>query len=193
MRALDQSDADLAGDIIARSFADDPVNLWVFNAEPLMRIYFSRVARDLYLKKGFGHVSIDAAGATLWLPPGTTKSVSAAHRFSVAMSMLRRGGISSLKNGLAVDACLAKHAPKEPYYYLFAIGTVPEMQGKGIGGRLMQAGLERADAARMPAYLESSKYENVPFYRRYGFELMEKIEPAPGAPCLWPMWRPAAQ
>jgi hypothetical protein len=57
------------------------------------------------------------------------------------------------------------------------------------GGKLMAAGLQRADAEHMPVYLESSKESNVPFYRRFGFELIEKVTPAKGCPSMWPMWR----
>ena len=53
----------------------------------------------------------------------------------------------------------------------------------------MAAGLKRVDAAGMPAYLESSKKANVPFYQRFGFEVIEKIVPAKGCPPLWLMWR----
>ena len=49
--------------------------------------------------------------------------------------------------------------------------------------------LERCDAEGLPAYLESSKERNVPFYRRHGFEVREEIHFGPGGPPMWPMWR----
>lgn len=50
----------------------------------------------------------------------------------------------------------------------------------------MEAALNTVDKVKAPAYLESSKFENVPFYRRYGIEIIE--EPVPNAPSLWLMW-----
>jgi ribosomal protein S18 acetylase RimI-like enzyme len=59
---------------------------------------------------------------------------------------------------------------REPHYYLFAIGTDPAHQGRGMGSSLLAPMLARCDAERKPAYLESSNGRNVPFYRRHGFE-----------------------
>ena len=48
--------------------------------------------------------------------------------------------------------------------------------------------LERCDREGIPAYLESSKEKNVPFYRRHGFEVTREIQ-LPNGPMLWAMWR----
>ena len=40
-----------------------------------------------------------------------------------------------------------------------------------------------------PADPKSSKQVNVPFYRRFGFEVIEKTQPPKGCPPLWAMWR----
>lgn len=149
------------------------------------------MAKKLYIKRGFGHVSEDGTGGALWLPPGIPKDIPIWNNIDIIASMLRHGGLTSLKNGLDIDAVLLKHKPAAPHYYLFAIGTLPENQGQGIGSRMIEAGLKIADDANMPAYLESSKYSNVPFYQRYGFEVTEKVSAAPDMPPLWLMWRPA--
>jgi hypothetical protein len=41
----------------------------------------------------------------------------------------------------------------------------------------------------MPAYLESSKARNVPFYARFGFEVVEELPSRRGSPPMWRMWR----
>jgi len=56
--------------------------------------------------------------------------------------------------------------------------------------KLSEPGLERADADRLPAYLETQRESNIPFYRRFGFELVEKISLGDSPP-LWTMWREA--
>ena len=48
------------------------------------------------------------------------------------------------------------------------------MRGLGIGSRLMEAFAERMDRAGDLAYLETDKPENVTFYQRFGFEVIDE-------------------
>ena len=63
------------------------------------------------------------------------------------------------------------------------------LPGKGYGQALMESRLDRIDAEHAPAYLESSKSENVAYYQRFGFEVTGEIVLSNGGPTLWPMWR----
>jgi GNAT superfamily N-acetyltransferase len=68
------------------------------------------------------------------------------------------------------------------------IGTDPPHQGKGVGGALIEPVLRRSDADRVPAWLEASRPENVPYYRRFGFDV--KCEVAlPEGPTVYGMRR----
>jgi GNAT superfamily N-acetyltransferase len=70
------------------------------------------------------------------------------------------------------------------------LGTDPRYQGKGIGSALLAPVLEQCDAEGLPAYLESTKERNVPFYARHGFEVTESFRVG-GGPTVWGMWRKA--
>jgi len=189
VRRLSLGEHRLVGDIIGDSFADDPVNCWVFGGQDGIRHYFANTAKKLFLPQGYGHVMEDGSGASLWLPPNVKKHIPILHNLDTAAAMIRYGGLKSIPRGLLVDNALAKAKPAKPHYYLFAIGSRSAKQGKGIGGTLMTAGLKRADLEKMPVYLESSKERNIAFYRRYGFEMIEKIIPTNGCPPIWSMWR----
>jgi len=190
IRQLMSGEHELIGDIIADSFSDDPVNNWVFGGPTGISAYYPLIAKKLYLTQGFGHV-LGNDGGSLWLPPGLSKNLPLWRSLDLGATMIRHGGFRGLLSGMKVDDALCSKKPKAPHYYLFAIGARQGRQGKGIGGRLMAEGLERVDADHMPAYLESSKESNVPFYRRFGFEVTEELVPTPGCPPLWLMWREA--
>ena len=70
IRSLATGEHTLIGDIIGDSFADDPVNNFVFTRTPGLSAYYTLIARKLYLRQGYGHVAGNDGGA-LWLPPGT--------------------------------------------------------------------------------------------------------------------------
>ena len=50
--------------------------------------------------------------------------------------------------------------------------------------------MPRCDAEGLPAYLESSKERNVPYYERFGFRVTRELAmPGRGCPPVWLMWR----
>jgi ribosomal protein S18 acetylase RimI-like enzyme len=82
--------------------------------------------------------------------------------------------------------------PHVPHWYLIHVGVDPAAQGRGLGARLLAPTLERCDREGTPAYLETARAANLPFYRRLGFEVTAESEIIRG-PTIWSMWRaPAA-
>lgn len=182
-------DAEAAGAIIARAFHDDPVNRWVFGARP-MAPTFTALARHLYLARGFGHMA-GGDGATLWLMDACDKDAGLIATLKVAAALGLSAGLGAMRRGLALDTVFSKAHPPQPHAFLFAVGVVPEAQGKGLGGALIRAGLERVDTAGLPCYLESTKERNLPLYRHFGFQDLPLLAAPRGCPPVWPMWRPA--
>jgi ribosomal protein S18 acetylase RimI-like enzyme len=83
--------------------------------------------------------------------------------------------------------------PKEPtHWYLGYLGVRCDSQGQGIGSLMLREVLDHADAAAVPAYLESSNEKNLSLYERHGFAVT-KAYPALGrGPTIWRMWRDPA-
>ena len=83
---------------------------------------------------------------------------------------------------------MSRHHLREPHWYLAVLGTDPEAQRMGLASAVLAPVLERCDREGMPAYLESSKAANIPFYNKHGFEVVDELC-VPGGPSLWPMVR----
>ncbi|KAJ5997212.1 hypothetical protein N7522_008872 [Penicillium canescens] len=63
------------------------------------------------------------------------------------------------------------------YYFCNVVGVNSEARGMGVGKKLMESVMDKADQEGMPCYLESSKgYPNVCIYEKMGFELVREIE-----------------
>jgi ribosomal protein S18 acetylase RimI-like enzyme len=80
--------------------------------------------------------------------------------------------------------------PTTPFWYLGVLGTDPRHAGRRWGHALLTAGLRRADAAGLPAVLETSNPGNVRVYQRAGFEVIR--ETAAEGLAVWVMRHPPA-
>lgn len=179
----------LAG-ALARSFHDDPVMIWLFGPKDALRLrrlrrWFASEARR-HMAHGEVLVGVGHEGGAFWDPPGRWKpSWGSLVRSAPAMVPAVGPRIPRARRGLGV---IEKAHPREPHWYLAALGTDPPHQGKGVGAALMRPVLERCDGDGLGAYLESSKERNVPYYERFGFVVTGELR-LPDGPPIWPMWR----
>jgi ribosomal protein S18 acetylase RimI-like enzyme len=68
----------------------------------------------------------------------------------------------------------SKRDPSEPHVHLGPIGVIPELQGRGIGSRMLSVYCEELDAREDVGYLETDKLQNVRLYARFGFEVEDE-------------------
>ncbi|WP_053404420.1 N-acetyltransferase [Persicobacter sp. CCB-QB2] len=64
--------------------------------------------------------------------------------------------------------------PKSAYWHLWFIGVAPNYQGKGEGAALIQK-LFAENLEALPVFLETSVPRNLPLYKRFGFEVIQKM------------------
>jgi ribosomal protein S18 acetylase RimI-like enzyme len=182
---------------LGRAFYDDPVSVWIMPDDKAraahLRKFFATVTRHHHLAGGGAEVACDGptiGAAALWDPPGRWKQ-SAREQLMMLPSFIFGFG-PRLTTGRKLSALLEQmkgQHPEEPHWYLAVLGSDTVVRGKGYGHALMQSRLDRVDAEHAPAYLESSKYANIAYYQRFGFEVMGEIVLPDGGPTLWPMWR----
>ena len=175
-------------EILMAAFRDDPAvrSLYPTDLEyvrffPGFMMTFGSRAFDA------GTVDIDGHGnaAALWFSPGVEPDGDAIlNHLDVSIPKKR---LAPLAIGMETRGALH---PEEPHWYLPWMGVVPEAQGMGIGGTLLLEGLARADADRLPVYLEATTRRSAAFYARHGFETRATIS-LPEYPEIVTMWRPA--
>jgi len=107
---------------------------------------------------------------------------------------LRTGMKLGRKTGNRLEEILApvnkaqEEILKRGYLYLQAIGVSPALQGQGFGGKLLRAIFENVDNEGILIYLETTE-ENVPLYRRLGFQVMKEIKLCRINLSMWAMVR----
>ena len=190
VRRAGPADVDALAATLARAFEDDPMTLHLFPRPAARRRalprYFSMLLSRSFLPAGEVWMPSDASAGAAWTPPGARRpGLRDMVRLAPMVAVIGR----RLPRAIAVMRAVEARHPPTPHWYLAVIGTDPPAQGRGTGSALLTTVLERCDREGHPAYLESSKEENVPFYRRHGFEITDVLRAPLGAPPLWLMWR----
>lgn len=68
----------------------------------------------------------------------------------------------------------AAHDPEEQHWHLGPIGVLPSYRQMGVGSGLMQRFCAEVDACSARAYLETDLDENVRFYGKFDFEIVNR-------------------
>ena len=181
---------DRAIPILVDGFLDNPVLSWVFPDESRrpegIRGYMETFIAA-YGDDGVLEIEDGGEGAALWAKPGVPQL---AGDDAVALIDLIRDHNGDRTN-LVLGTLGAIHPPEEPHWYLNVIAARRGARSRGVGARLLEPFLERADQEGIGIYLESSNPKNLSFYDRYGFQYFGAAIDLPGAgPLLQPMWRP---
>lgn len=174
---------------LASAFSEDPVFRWMVpensHIERMRRFFAGQLRATMKHQSVFTNDSYD--GVAIWLPPDNWK-VPTADLVRIMPTLMRSFGtrLPRVLGGLSV---IEKNHPKDPpHWYLEFLGTRQDLQRKGIGSALIGFMLDQCDREAIPAYLEASSPENVPFYARHGFEVLEELRLKNGPP-IWAMMR----
>lgn len=190
VRAAIWADAEPLSRTLGRAFFDDPLICFLLADEATREAKMPRLFKLLFklgLPYGACDVTAGYEAAALWRPPNQWH-IPVWQYLTNGAEFLGLFGVGGVARVIAAMDVIEKRHPREPHWYLQAIGTDPAKQGKGYGGVVIRRQLARADAAGQPAYLEFSKASNIPIYASFGFEVTGEIA-LPGGPTLYPMWR----
>ncbi len=179
---------------LSASFADDPVQQWLFAGAAdvdAARDRFFRFFTDEYFSLGHAYVPLGSpeVGGALWAPPD--REVLQGGRVDELVAMVVEAIGDETFPRLTELARAADYKPKEPHWYLGILGVAPGRQGRGDGARFVAPILEQCDRSGLVAHLESSNPRNLGFYRRLGFESVGEYRcGGDGGPLMTIMTRP---
>ena len=191
-RPLLESEREEAIETLAAAFDADPLFVWLLPEKKQRRRWlgwFHRRVLNETMPVAGAFTLGPSEGLVLSYPPGTWPPSLA-------------GGLGAwpippglptwrlIRPGLWLDGRIHELHPKEPHLYLYVLGVHPSRKGKGLGGTLLRHISTIADSASVPCHLETSNPDNLPLYRRFGYEVQVEITEH-GGPTIWTMTRPA--
>ena len=199
IRPLDRTSKDYgdAGVVGARAFHNDPFFEYLA-PRPIQRARgLSLFCRSYVSVLGdAGHIlgarrpDGRLVGVAAWVKPGC-------YPLSIPAQLRQGGGAfwalarrpKALLDGGKYLLAIEKVHPHERLWYLQLLVVDPSMQRLGIGGMLQRPGMASADEDGLACYLETQNPDNLPYYRRFGYEVVRELRPVKNGPPLWTMRR----
>ena len=155
---------------LVSAFTDDPVERWLY---PELSEYLAHFPRFLaaFGGRAFDEQTVwrlgECSAVALWLPPGAQPDGDA-----ITSVLTETASPDKHDDTFAVLEQMDVAHPTYPHWYLPWFGVDPALQGKGLGGELMDHCLGIVDTSHLPAYLETPNPRNLSFYKRHGFEVV---------------------
>ncbi|MFT7594907.1 MAG: ribosomal protein S18 acetylase RimI-like enzyme [Paracoccaceae bacterium] len=196
---LGVEDAPDVGRLLARAMMNDPLAAYMLpersERKDLLPTHLGVLARYCAM---FGEVyglGAPLEGCAIWLPPGKT---------DVTPEKASAAGLGDLEKAIGAAAFarffgVVEHTnyvhqkmAREDHWYLQVIGVDPEIQKSGLGQKLLQPILSRADKGGHPCYLETFAQGTIGYYEKLGFETAaSETDPISGL-SYWAMTRKPA-
>jgi ribosomal protein S18 acetylase RimI-like enzyme len=194
-RELSRTEIEPAVRLLSRGMCDNPILVQAFGPDPEKRQrrlarYYAQVVPFTQPKGGFlgafaGGTLVGVMGT---LRPGCCQpGLLDVLRF-VPSLLANNTPAAALRVKRWQDAW-ARHDPREDHWHVGLVAVESDLQGRGVGTRLVSEHCTRMDVLGAASYLETDKAINVRFYQKFGFQIVGS-EPVLGV-TNWFMKRPA--
>jgi len=179
VRDLRPEELAAAGGVAGRALADSPIFRFIAGDDVQ-----ARVERALDVFVGYvdglpppqmcALLGAHVVGVCAAVAPGTCVGATAPAAWRDAPEEIGPPGDET--RAVAVWSLYYRHDLGERHWHVGPVAVEPRLQGAGIGGAMVAALCARFDEAGEMAWLETDKPENVVFYRRHGFAVVDEIE-----------------
>ena len=164
---------------LALAFRDNPMNVAIHGPRAGRRVRANRGGLRALVLDTAGQAATrvirdqgKVIGGFVAAPPGLFPIVTPS--LTRQISCFFAQGVHAMDRWTRVSSRLGDFRPDDEHWYLAVLGVIPEFQGRGFGGRLIDE-LDRMIAIDpRPVYLESDRESSVRFYRRRGFGVRQK-------------------
>jgi GNAT superfamily N-acetyltransferase len=169
-----------AAETLISAFEDFPLFTFLLpeklkRREKLMAIF------EGYIRFGlrYGYVyatSSNFKGTAIWFNYEEMNTSIISYLRCGMFKLLRKLGLKdSLRFVKINDYGLELHEKNisEPHWYLLLLGVHPPHQGKGYGTLLVEEMFRLTDNNKWPYWVDTQKEENVNFFQKFGFDLVE--------------------
>jgi ribosomal protein S18 acetylase RimI-like enzyme len=180
--------------VLAEAFVDDPLFQWIF-PDPEMRLDATAAWMGLFVEQYLQHAHVDlievadeVVAAALWRPTYTGPLPYPEYPSLPGLLGALVGAERQRLLGQGLHA-FSTARPDGPFAYLHFLAVAPNLQGQGLGKKLIQRGLDAATAAGVGVHLETTNPTTIGFYESLGFEVSHELALEPDGPPAWAMWR----
>jgi ribosomal protein S18 acetylase RimI-like enzyme len=184
------SELGVAARVLAEAYVHDPVLLWAMpkmatrlsDATAFFTFYLHRMLdqrREVFVTSDRSAVAV-------------MTSISVAERESRRSPHTLRGLVRKPSTAADFIRWIETFQPDFNHKYLEFIGILPTHRSKGLGSMLLRRLLELSELEGLPVWSWSSNPRNLPFYRRLGFEIGNKLRRDAGTPAVTLLFHPVS-
>ena len=180
---VQKGDIPQAGKVLADAFQRDPAWNKIFEGESDIEKRF-RAVFEVSVRFGLKYGEVYATSESLegivaWIP-GKYANMNTWHMIrSGCMGSVIRLGLQASKKMGSVYKPLTEYRREymagHTFLYLLVFGVATELQGKGLGGKLIAAAIKKSECEGLQLYVGAGSEENVKMYEHFGFRLLKRI------------------
>jgi ribosomal protein S18 acetylase RimI-like enzyme len=199
IRKLDPQQKKKASQVVAAAFFNYPMFTFYF-PDPQRRTrylaWYLENVLNCVLRYGEVYTNSEITGMIFTLPPGHTRISNREYVQNGFLFTPILIGFKNFKQSMECEKFVGETQQKlmnnRPHYYLWGLAVDPAHQKEGIGSALLHPVLAKADAQKMPVYLETHDEKNVAYYKKRGFDLIHTARIPKHELSIWCMVRKPA-
>ena len=169
IRLAAPNDRDRLVTTVVDAFDQDPAFRAFFGPDPdfgPLATRFAAALLDRRLATGSVWMTDDGDALAMWDPPAGTVDAPPSTLVLPPDAEARLDEYDAIVHG-AITA--------DPHWYLGVLASHPRRRGEGLARQVLKPGLAAAEAAGVPAVLETTNPGNVAMYERSGWEVTAEL------------------